>query len=117
MDTANIYEKSLNDDGIIQMIGAFVKKARIEQSLTQKDLAESAGVNRTTLSDLELGRRCQLITLIQVLRVLDRLDIFNTFKIEQKISPMLLAEMEMKKRYRVRGKKNNTNDDDNKSDW
>jgi len=115
MEESNIYEKAMNDDAIIQLIGSFVKTIRIEQNYTQQALAEKAGINRTTLSDLELGRRCQLITLIQVLRILDRLDLFNAFKIEQKISPMLLAEMEMKKRYRVRSKKNNKTD--NKSDW
>ena len=117
MEKSNIYEKAMNDDAIIQLIGSFVKKNRIEQNYTQQVLAEKSGINRTTLSDLESGKRCQLITLIQVLRILDRLDVFNAFKIEQKISPMLLAEMEMKKRYRVRGKKNNTSDDDNKSEW
>jgi len=117
MEESNIYQKSMNDDMIIQLIGAFVKTIRIEQNYTQQVLAEKSGINRTTLSDLESGKRCQLITLIQVLRILDRLDVFNAFKIEQKISPMLLAEMEMKKRYRVRGKKNNASDNDNKSDW
>lgn len=95
----NIYKMS--DDAIIQTIGDFVKHHRLQQNITQKRLAEKAGINRTTLSDLELGKRSQLITLIQVLRVLNKLYVFESFEVKQQISPIKLAEMEMKKRQKA----------------
>jgi transcriptional regulator with XRE-family HTH domain len=109
----NIY--IMSDDAIIETIGDFVRHHRLEQNITQKDLAIKAGINRTTLSDLELGRRCQLVTLIQVLRILNKLHVFESFEVKQQISPIKLAEMEMKKRQKAKG----TNDDSNikKSDW
>ncbi len=109
----NIYKMS--DDAIIQTIGDFVKHHRLQQNITQKSLAEKAGINRTTLSDLELGKRTQLITLIQVLRILNRLQVFESFEVKQQISPILLAEMEMKMRQKASRnvKKSNTK----KSNW
>ncbi|MEZ4800955.1 MAG: helix-turn-helix domain-containing protein [Flavobacteriales bacterium] len=94
---------TMSDDAIIQAIGEFVRHHRLEQNMTQAQLAEKAGINRTTLSDLELGRRCQLLTLIQVLRMLDQLQILEVFSVQQQVSPLLLAEMEMKKRKRASG--------------
>ena len=109
----NLYQMS--DDAIIKTFGDFVRHHRLEQNITQKELAIKAGINRTTLSDLELGRRCQLLTLIQVLRVLSKLHVFDSIEIKQKISPIKLAEMEMKKRQKASGRNDDTNI--NKSDW
>lgn len=109
----NIYKMS--DDAIIQTIGDFVKHHRLQQNITQKSLAEKAGINRTTLSDLELGKRNQLITLIQVLRILNKLHVFESFEVKQQISPIKLAEMEMKKRQKASRQDKNTKT--NKTDW
>lgn len=109
----NIYRMS--DDAIIQTIGAFVKHHRLQQNITQKSLAEKAGINRTTLSDLELGKRSQLITLIQVLRILNKLHVFESFEVKQQISPIKLAEMEMKKRQKASRQIKDTKT--NKTDW
>lgn len=67
----------MSDDALIREIGLFVSHHRLLQNIKQKDLAEKAGINRTTLSDLELGKRCQLLTLIQVLRILKQLHVSN----------------------------------------
>ena len=109
----NLYRMS--DDAIIKVFGDFVRHHRLEQNITQKELAFKAGINRTTLSDLELGRRCQLLTLIQVLRVLNKLHVFDSIEVKQKISPIKLAELEMKKRQKASGHNNDTST--NKSDW
>jgi transcriptional regulator with XRE-family HTH domain len=105
----------MSDDAIIKTFGDFVRHHRLEQNTTQKELATKAGINRTTLSDLELGRRCQLLTLIQVLRVLDKLHVFDSIEVKQKLSPIKLAEMEMKMRQKASG--SNDGARTNKSDW
>jgi transcriptional regulator with XRE-family HTH domain len=115
LDSPYFNMAKLSDDAIIKKIGDFVKNQRLEQNMTQQDLATKAGINRTTLSELELGRRCQLLTLIQVLRILNQLQLFATFEVEKKISPMMLAEMEMKYRKRASGK--NKDENNKKSDW
>lgn len=105
----------MSDDAIIKTIGNFVRHYRLQQNLTQAELAEKAGINRTTLSDLELGRRPQLLTLIQVLRVIDQLQVFEAFEIKQQISPLKLAELEIQKRQKASGSKKDDTQD--KPDW
>lgn len=114
-DKSIININKMSDDAIIKHLGAFVRHHRLEQNITQKDLAGKAGINRTTMSDLELGKRCQLVTLIQVLRILNKLHVFESFEIKQKISPIKLAEMEMKRRQKASGATENINT--KKSDW
>lgn len=99
------YMQIMSDDAIVNMIGSFVKHHRLAQNITQQELATRAGINRTTLSDLETGKRFQIVTLIQILRILNLLYVFDAFKIEEQISPMLLAEMELKKRKKASGNK------------
>lgn len=105
----------MSDDAIIQTIGDYVRHHRLEQNITQKELAIKSGINRTTMSDLELGRRCQLVTLIQVLRILNKLHVFDLFEVNQQISPIKLAEMEMKKRQKAKGRSEDSNI--KQSDW
>lgn len=114
-DKSNLNISRMSDDAIIHSIGDFVRHQRLQKNITQKDLADKAGINRTTLSDLELGRRCQLVTMIQVLRILNQLHVFESFEIKQQISPIKLAEMEMKKRQKASGSKDESTT--KKSDW
>lgn len=63
----------ISDLAILQKLGDFVKHHRMEQNKSQDQLATEAGVSRSTLSLLERGEKVNLITLIQVLRVLNQL--------------------------------------------
>ena len=107
----------LSDDAIISKIGNFVKQERLDQRVTQQQLATKAGINRTTLSELELGRRCHLITLIQVLRILNKLQILDVFEYIKPVSPMMLAEMEVKYHVKARVRNKKTTETKKKSDW
>jgi len=90
-----------SDDYIARQIGAFVKHHRIEQNRTQVMLAKDAGISRSTLSLLERGDVVTVATLIQVLRVLDQLQVFDEFTITRQQSPLLLAKAEKNKRQRA----------------
>lgn len=105
---------SMSDDALAMHIGTFVKHHRLEQNKTQEVLANAAGISRSTLSLLERGETVTLATLIQVLRVLDQLNVMESFVIEKTVSPLALAKIEQDKRQRARGKKEN---DSGKSDW
>lgn len=111
---------AMSDRAISAVIGDFIKHHRIDQNRTQDDVAQASGVSRSTLSLLERGKRVNISTLIQVMRVLDLLNHLNTFIIQQQISPLMLAEMDLNKRKRAR-KTKNTKDDSNQSqsysDW
>jgi transcriptional regulator with XRE-family HTH domain len=95
----------MSDKALVGQIAAFVKHHRLEQNKSQEQLANAAGISRSTLSLLERGETVTLATLIQVLRVLDLLHIMDEFTVEQSISPLVLAKMERNKRKRAGSRK------------
>lgn len=105
---------SMSDKTIISTIGDYVKQQRLLQNKTQVKIAETAGVNRWTVSQLEKGEAVSLISLLQILRALDLLHVLDNFKIETQLSPLELAKLDKQKRQRARGKKD---DKQNESEW
>lgn len=106
---------SLTDAALLAMIGQKVKEARLEQNIKQKDVADDSGISVFSLSGLENGHNCSLMTLIQVLRAINRLDLLDTFFQEKQISPTAYAKMldGEKVRERATGMKNKNTD----SEW
>jgi putative transcriptional regulator len=105
----------MSDQAIVQLIGDFIRHHRLAQNKSQVQLAEEAGINRDTLSELEKGGRCNLLTLIRLLRTLDLMHALADFEVKTQISPIQLAEMEM--RQRKRASKVSTTKRKPKSDW
>jgi transcriptional regulator with XRE-family HTH domain len=101
MDISNTIVHAESDKALMAKIGNFIRQQRLQQNKTQSQLAFDSNINRSTLVDLEQGKRANLITLIQVLRVLHQLHFFNQFEIKQQISPIQLAELEQAKRKRA----------------
>lgn len=101
---------SMSDQSLTAQIGEFVKHHRLEQNKTQDFLSHEAGISRSTLSLLERGETVTLATLIQVLRVLDQLQVMESFVVHKSISPLALAKMEQQERKRARNKKEDRSD-------
>ncbi len=104
MVNTNIEWIAMSDQNIINTIGAFIKRKRLEQNNTQMQIAEDAGVNRCTLSQIENGTAISLTSLIQILRALNLLHILDGFSSTPHFSPMALARLEQKERKRARNK-------------
>jgi len=104
MDKDNINIKMASDLSLLEDIGNFIRQQRLEQDKTQSQLAEEAGICRSTLVELEQGKRSNTITLIQVLRALSKLEVFENFRKSAKVSPLLLAKLERESRKRASGK-------------
>ncbi len=106
MGFTNIDWVKMSDAAIVKQLGNFIKHTRIQQNITQAQLAKMAGLNRWTISQIENGGSITLTTLIQVLRALDVLYVLNNFEIDDEISPIEYAKLQEKKRQRVRPQKN-----------
>ena len=107
----------LSDIVILQKIGSQIKQARIEQDITQKELSRMAGVSMFSISSIENGSNTSILTLIQILRALNRFDFLEPFFKEKEISPVAIAmAMESQAVYqragRTKKRKNNNNEDD-----
>lgn len=114
-DKSHINWHASSDKMLSETIGNFIKHHRIEQQLTQSELANKANISRSTLSLLERGKTVTLATLLQVLRVLDLLYIMDVFNVNKEISPIALAKAEQAERQRVRSKTKPQNK--TKSEW
>ncbi|MEN9947403.1 MAG: hypothetical protein RL106_226 [Bacteroidota bacterium] len=95
---------AMSDHALAAFIGQFIRSKRMEQNMTQAQLAKDAGISRSTLVLLEKGETASLGTLLQVLRMLNQLHVLSVFEITPVVSPLLLVKEEMKKRQRVRTK-------------
>ena len=112
-DNMNIY--AMSDGALMRMIGGFIKQNRLNQNKTQQEVAEAAGINRATLSQIENGSSGTMVSLIQILRVLNQLHLLQQFQATPLISPLELARLEQMKRQRSRSKNKGT--DQKESDW
>ena len=121
MATSNINWQAFDDHTIVERLGSEVKRMRLEKNLSQAEVAERAGLDRTTVLKLEAGRAATLLTVVQVLRALRRLDVLNAFHEEPRLTPMMALELdakyERKKRKRASPKKDRIVPPKPKSTW
>lgn len=115
MDTKLNNWYAMSDMAIAELLGNFIKKTRLNQNKTQQDLADAAGIDRTTLVKMEKGNGGTLRSFIQVIRALEQIHLLENFEVKQELSPLRLAEIEMKKRQRA--SKKNSQKNKPKSAW
>lgn len=88
--------------------GLRIKEIRIGACLTQKDLAEKAGVSLSTIRRIEDGQTVQFENILRVLKALNLLSKLEMLVPSQRLTPMQLLEGEKKKKtYRKSTKKQN----------
>lgn len=79
---------------------------RLEKNMTQIQLAQEAGVSKSTLQRLEAGEvATQLSGLVRVCRALDLLDRFDVLLPETVPGPMAQLKTKGRERQRARRKK------------
>jgi transcriptional regulator with XRE-family HTH domain len=100
------------DDAVLAEIGERITAIRINQQLTQANLAKQAGVSKRTVERIESGKTAQLNTIIRIFRILDLLSGFDLFLPETRTSPINLLQSKGKKRQRASSKKSSP-----KTDW
>lgn len=109
LEKSDNYWFPMSDQAICELIGKFVKHHRLAKNLTQAELAHRCGVHRTTILDIEKGKSVSLLTIIQVLRILDQLQVFREFILQPEISPIMVADAMMKSKKRASKKSSDSN--------
>jgi len=107
----SIYGQS--DKAILRDLGTRLRQARLRRNLSQQELADRAGVNRTTVSEFERGASTSTLTLVQVLRALEMLDELTGFVPDPGPSPLDLARRQGRQRQRASGRRGQTAASDN----
>jgi len=76
-----------SNEEILNKIGLRIKALRIDENLSQSELASRTGVSERTIGNLESGKDVSLSTLISVMRVLGIAQKLDLAIPEQKIRP------------------------------
>jgi DNA-binding XRE family transcriptional regulator len=90
----------LTDKEVLLELGTRFRLARTRHALTQQMLAEKAGLNRTTVRDLENGKSVHLGSWIAILRALQQMERLDDFLPGVNQSPVLAKMEKEKKRVR-----------------
>jgi len=94
--------KQATDAVVLAEIGQRLARVRLERNFTQMQLAEQAGVSKSTVQRLELGGVSpQLSGFIRVCRVLDIIERFDLLVPEPIPSPVEQLKLGGKKRRRA----------------
>jgi len=88
-----------------QDLGARLQAHRLNQNLSQAQLAAATGLARKTITNLETGHGGTLLTLIAVLRGLHLLDQLEAFIPAPGPSPLQLVKLAGKQRRRATGRR------------
>ncbi len=110
------YWYAISDPAILGVLGNFIRQTRLQQNKTQQQVAAAAGINRSTIVQVENGGGGTMLSFIQILRALEQLQLFQSFEIRQQLSPLQLAKIDQKKRQRASNKKA-AGTEKPKSDW
>ncbi len=98
--------KQATDEAVLREIGARLAAVRLEQNLTQAQLAEQAGVSKSTVQRLESGGvATQLSGFIRVCRVLELIDQLDALVPEPMLSPVEQLKLRGRKRQRASSSK------------
>jgi putative transcriptional regulator len=95
----------LSDKAAMALIGERIQRERLNQNLTQQELAERAGIGLRTVRSLEAGQKPTVETLIRALRALRRLAALDAFLPAPGPSPLQLAKLQGRERQRASGRR------------
>jgi transcriptional regulator with XRE-family HTH domain len=99
-------DPKMTDEVLLQLIGERLAGLRLARNMTQRQLAEQAGLGLRTVQRLELGATAtQLSGFIRVCRVLGLVEQLETLIPEPPVSPMAQLQQQGRKRRRATGKK------------
>lgn len=94
--------KSMTDQAIAAELGRRIEQMRLEQDLTQQQVADEIGISRVSYRKLVAGAG-KIENMIAALRALGRLDLLENFIPESTFSPMEQLKMKGKQRRRASG--------------
>jgi transcriptional regulator with XRE-family HTH domain len=99
-------DHNMTDNALLQLIGERLAALRLARNLTQRQVAEEAGLGLRTVQRLEQGAAAtHLSGFIRVCRVLGLVEQLDTFIPEPPVSPMAQLQQQDRKRRRASGRK------------
>lgn len=112
-----MFDVLMSDEAILKELGDRLKQERLNQNLSQDELAEAAGLGRRTITNIENGHGGTLTTFVGMLRALDKLNHLDLFLPPNTISPIALADNNGLYRQRATGKRKTLDVKEDAGEW
>lgn len=80
------------DAEILLRIGSKLKELRLNQNIKQKEIAERSGLSLFSISQMETGHNTSVQSVIQVLRALGSLNMFDSFILKAEEGSSLVTD-------------------------
>ena len=93
---------TMTNSSIAAEVGHRIEQVRLEQNLTQQQVADEIGLSRVSYRNL-VGGKGKFENIIAVLRVLGRLDLLEPLVAETTFSPIEQLKLKGKQRQRATG--------------
>ena len=100
-NSVNTFTYAMNDKAALRLLGAQLKQMRLNKNVTQQQMGRLAGLSRSAISSMENDGNGMMLSFVQILRALDKLEILNNFITEAPISPIQIAKLHGKQRQRA----------------
>ena len=98
-------DPQLTDAAVLAELGSRLARIRLERNLTQREVADNAGVALPTVQRLEAGESATLVSVIRILRALDLLGALDALVPEPSPSPLELLKLHGRTRRRASRRK------------
>jgi len=86
---------------ILEEIGKRIRNRRLERNYTQQSIADSIGISRLTVRNIEDGKPVSMLHFIEVLRSLGALESIDELLPSELPSPILLLKQQKKMKRRA----------------
>ena len=96
------FDELLTDAAVLGELGERLKRHRVGRNLTQAELAEQAGVGRSTVQRVEEGQSVQMTSFVKLLRALGLLGGLDATIPERIVLPIAEVDRTRRERHRVR---------------
>ena len=96
-------EPRLTDEAVLRELGERLAGVRLSRNLTQRQLAEQAGLARTLVQRIEAGVPVTTPSVIRVLRALDMFDALDRLIPQSSPSPVEELKLRGRRRRRASG--------------
>ena len=94
-------EAENSDETVLRELGSRLSRTRLERNLSQEQLANEAGVAKSTVERIEAGREVKLTSFVRILRALGQLEDLDRLIPEPLPSPIERIRMQGRRRQRA----------------
>ena len=91
MPVRKAVKKKMTDAQALVELGLVIRRIRLEDNMSQAELASRAGLYRSIIQRLESGQTTTLLTLMRVLRAMDRMELLAPFNQKLQVVTTVLA--------------------------